>query len=395
VLVERTCVGLDVHARSVAAAAIDGVTGELCQARLTPSHDHIRSWIEQFDGPVAVAYEAGPTGFGLYRALNAVGVRCVVAAPSKLQRPPEDRVTTDAKDAVHLARLLRLGEITAVTVPTVDQEAARDLVRAREDCWGDVMRARHRLSRLLLRYGFVYSGGQAWTGVHDQWLRRQRFDHRATTMAFESGYEAVTAITARRGRLDKAIAELAAGSEFTPIVHRLGCLGGSRRSPRSLWPWRSATGTASPAPASPRSSASSRPSTPRAPRGYRARSPRPATSTSVACLSRRPGTTVPPTVQAKSCVTDGTWPTPPLELAVTPATGGCTSDGFSSTCAANDQSSPTSPSPANWPVGAGLWPSWASPTTDCFVAAGGGSSAWSDPRFSYEQPGPRPGHARL
>ena len=225
-VVERTCVGLDVHARSVVAAAIDGVTGELSQARLTPSHDHIRSWIEQFDGPVAVAYEAGPTGFGLYRALNAVGVRCVVAAPSKLQRPPGDRVKTDAKDAVHLARLLRLGEITAVTVPTVDQEAARDLVRAREDCRGELMRARHRLSKLLLRHGFVYSGGQAWTGVHDQWLRRQRFDHRATTMAFESGYEAVTAITARRGRLEKVIAELAAGSEFTPIVHRLGCLRG-------------------------------------------------------------------------------------------------------------------------------------------------------------------------
>ena len=225
-LVERTCVGLDVHARSVAAAAIDGVTGELSQARLTPSHDHIRSWIEQFDGPVAVVYEAGPTGFGLYRALNGVGVRCVVAAPSKLQRPPGDRVKTDAKDAVHLARLLRLGEITAVTVPTVHQEAARDLVRARDDCRGDLMRARHRLSKLLLRHGFVYSGGQAWTGVHDQWLGRQRFDHRATTMAFESGYEAVTAITARRGRLEKAIAELAAASEFTPIVHRLGCLRG-------------------------------------------------------------------------------------------------------------------------------------------------------------------------
>ena len=225
-LVERTCVGLDVHARSVAAAAIDGVTGELSQARVTPSHGQVRSWIEQFDGPVAVVYEAGPTGFGLYRALNGVGVRCVVAAPSKLQRPPGDRVKTDAKDAVHLARLLRLGEITAVTVPTVHQEAARDLVRAREDCRGELMRARHRLSKLLLRHGFVYSGGQAWTGVHDQWLRRQRFDHRATTMAFESGYEAVTAITARRGRLEKAIAELAAGSEFTPIVHRLGCLRG-------------------------------------------------------------------------------------------------------------------------------------------------------------------------
>jgi transposase len=219
-------VGLDVHARSVVAAAIDGVTGEVRRARLTPSHGQVRSWIERLEGPVAVTYEAGPTGFGLYRSLTAAGVRCVVAAPSKLQRPSGDRVKTDAKDAVHLARLLRLGEITPVTVPTVEQEAARDLVRAREDCRGDLMRARHRLSKLLLRQGIVYSGGQAWTGVHDQWLRRQRFDTRSTTMAFESDYEAVTAITARRDRLDKAIGELAAGSEFTPIVHRLGCLRG-------------------------------------------------------------------------------------------------------------------------------------------------------------------------
>ena len=139
---ERTSVGLDVHARSVAAAAIDGVTGELVSARLTPSHDQILAWVAGLPGPVAVTYEAGPTGFGLYRALTAAGVRCVVAAPSKLQRPAGDRVKTDAKDAVHLARLLRLGEVTAVAVPSAGQEAARDLVRAREDARGDLMRAR-------------------------------------------------------------------------------------------------------------------------------------------------------------------------------------------------------------------------------------------------------------
>ena len=225
-LVERTSVGLDVHARSVVAAAIDGVTGELVRARLSPSHDHIRSWIGELAGPVAVAYEAGPTGFGLYRALSAAGMRCVVAAPSKLQRPSGDRVKTDARDAVHLARLLRLGEITPVAVPSVEQEAARDLVRAREDCRGDLMRARHRLSKLLLRRAIVYSGGQAWTGAHDRWLRAQRFDSAATTMAFESDYEAVLAVTARRNRLDDAIAEPAGFSEFTPIVRRLGCLRG-------------------------------------------------------------------------------------------------------------------------------------------------------------------------
>jgi transposase len=132
VFTERTSVGLDVHARSVAAAAIDGVTGELVQAKLTPSHEHIRSWVQALPGPVAVTYEAGPTGFDLYRALSDAGIRCEVAAPSKLQKPSGDRVKTDAKDAIHLARLLRLDEITSVAIPSVDQEAARDLVRARE-----------------------------------------------------------------------------------------------------------------------------------------------------------------------------------------------------------------------------------------------------------------------
>ena len=226
---ERTSVGLDVHARSVAAAAIDGVTGELIQAKLTPSHEHIRSWIQQLPGSVAVTYEAGPTGFGLHRHLAAAGIRCVVAAPSRLQKPSGDRVKTDAKDAVHLARLLRLDEITAVAIPTADQEAARDLVRAREDCRGDLMRARHRLSKLLLRHGIVYYGGQAWTGKHDAWLRNEalpQLEGRATRLTFDSDYDNVLTVKARRDRLDAAIGEMAADSEFTDRVHRLGCLRG-------------------------------------------------------------------------------------------------------------------------------------------------------------------------
>ena len=226
---ERTSVGLDVHARSVAAAAIDGVTGELVQAKLSPSHEHIRSWIEDLRGSVAVAYEAGPTGFGLHRHLSAAGIRCVVAAPSKLQKPSGDRVKTDAKDAIHLARLLRLDEITAVAIPSPDQEAARDLVRAREDCRGDLMRARHRLSKLLLRHGIVYYGGQAWTGKHDAWLRHEalpQLDSPATRLTFDFDYENVLTVKARRDRLDTAIGEMAADSEFTDMVHRLGCLRG-------------------------------------------------------------------------------------------------------------------------------------------------------------------------
>ena len=223
---ERTSVGLDVHARSVAAAAIDTATGELIQTKLTPAHDDIASWLHKLNDPVAVAYEAGPTGFGLYRSLTSAGIRCEVVAPSKLQRPSGDRVKTDAKDAIHLARLLHLDEYTAVTVPSAEQEAARDLVRAREDCRTDLMRARHRLSKLLLRHGIVYSGGRAWTQAHDAWLRRQRFTEAAVQIAFDSGYDAVLTVSARRNRLDTAIEAMAAASQFTPVARRLGCLRG-------------------------------------------------------------------------------------------------------------------------------------------------------------------------
>ncbi|USQ79059.1 IS110 family transposase [Ornithinimicrobium faecis] len=226
---ERTSVGLDVHARSVAAAAIDGETGELIQARLSPGKKQITDWLKALPGPVAVTYEAGPTGFDLYRALSSAGIRCEVAAPSRLQRPSGDRVKTDARDAVHLARLLRLDEISSVAIPTVDQEAARDLTRAREDARGDLMTARHRLSKLLLRYGIVYSGGSAWTGKHDAWLRTEAFaglSTRATRLTFDANYDNVLTTLARRDRLNVHIEELAADSEFTPVVRRLCCLRG-------------------------------------------------------------------------------------------------------------------------------------------------------------------------
>jgi len=219
-------VGLDVHARSVVGAALDGVTGEVHRRRLTPDSGEILSWVQSLPGPVRVAYEAGPTGFGLARFLTAAGVPCLVAAPSKLQRPTGDRVKTDARDALHLARLLKLGEIVEVTVPSVAQESARDLVRAREDARADLMRTRHRLSKLLLRQGIVYSDGQPWTGRHDLWLRGQTFPETGRRVAFDSAYEAMLFTVARRDRLDAAITELAMNSEFTDVVHRLGCLRG-------------------------------------------------------------------------------------------------------------------------------------------------------------------------
>ncbi len=231
---ERTTIGLDVHARSVRAAALDTSTGEVIEARLPPGSDAVARWVAGIaadHGPVAAAYEAGPTGFGLARQLTAVGVPVTVAAPSKLIRPAGDKVKTDARDALLLARLLRMDELVPVRVPSVAEEAARDLVRARDDARTDLLSARHRLSKLLLRRGIVYDGSVTWNRPHDAWLRRVRNDGlgeagHGTLAAFDAAFDAVTMTLARRDRLDMQIAGLAADSEFTAVTNRLGCLRG-------------------------------------------------------------------------------------------------------------------------------------------------------------------------
>ena len=223
---ERTSVGLDVHARSIVACGLDTVTGMIYRDRLCPAVSEVKRWLDGLPGPVAVVYEAGPTGYGLARQLAAAGVRCVVAAPSKLQRPPGNRIKTDARDAELLARLLRMDQVTPVRVPDVDEEAARDLVRAREDARGDLMRSRHRLSKLLLRQGIVFSGGAAWTGRHETWLRQQHFDLPGLATAYHAAFEAVLFAQARRDRLDTAITAMAADSVYTPVARRLACLRG-------------------------------------------------------------------------------------------------------------------------------------------------------------------------
>ena len=123
--------------------------------------------------PVRVAYEAGPTGFGLARALAARGIECTVAAPGKIERPAQDRVKTDRRDAERLVRLLMIGGLHAVRVPTPAEEAMRDLVRAREDVRGDLMRARHRVGKLLLRHDLRFEGNN-WTQRHLDWLGQGR-----------------------------------------------------------------------------------------------------------------------------------------------------------------------------------------------------------------------------
>jgi transposase len=216
---------LDVHARKTVAGVLDAASGELRSLRAPTLAVETVEWLRQFAAPVRVAYEAGPTGYGLARACVAAGISCTVAAPSKIPRPSADRVKTDRRDAERLARLLRLGELVAVRVPEPYEEQARDLVRAREDARGELMRARHRLSKLLLRHGLVYDAS-AWTLAHDAWLRRQRFDSRPLALVFDESYAAVLQAKARRDLLDQAIAEIAGEPPFAETVGRLCCLRG-------------------------------------------------------------------------------------------------------------------------------------------------------------------------
>ena len=161
-----TWVGLDVHARSTHASAIDVVTGELTRARFGAGSEEVVEWLVGLRGPARVVYEAGPTGFALYRAARAAGVEIDVIAPSKTARPSGDRVKNDRKDAELLARLAMAGQLTAVAVPSEFVEAARHLSRTREQVRGDLMRARHRVSKLLLAHGRVYEGTTTWNEPH-------------------------------------------------------------------------------------------------------------------------------------------------------------------------------------------------------------------------------------
>jgi transposase len=149
--------------------------------------------------PVRVAYEAGPTGFGLARALLAAGVWCVIAAPGKIERPAQDKIKTDRRDAERLVRLLMIDGLHAVRVPSPEEEALRDLVRAREDLRGDLMRARHRLGKLLLRHEVRYDGtGDNWTWRHRQWLSKVRLPERGAQTTLLDYLSAIDALVIRR-----------------------------------------------------------------------------------------------------------------------------------------------------------------------------------------------------
>jgi transposase len=175
---------------------------------------------------VRVAYEAGPTGYGLARELARRGVECVVAAPSKIPRAAGGRVKTDRRDAEHLVRLLLAGTLDAVRVPGAEEEALRDLVRARDAVRMDLMRGRHRLSKLLLRHGHRFDDGPAWTDRHRAWVAGIELPYQAAQDTLSDAVGAIDALAHRREALERAITAMLPDSPWAVQAGRLRCLRG-------------------------------------------------------------------------------------------------------------------------------------------------------------------------
>src|SRR5450755_3049051 len=223
----RSWVGLDVHARSVLAVTIDGESGELRVRRLSGETSEVVEFCRSLPGPCRVAYEAGPTGYGLARALGAAGIGCVVAAPGKIERPSQDRVKTDQRDAERVLRLLMIDALHAVRVPSSEEEGLRDLVRAREALRGDLMRARQRMGKLLLRHDVRYvENASTWTAAHRAWLAKVELGHAGAQATLLDYLGAIDALTIRRDTLESTIGELVVDSPWATTVARLRCLRG-------------------------------------------------------------------------------------------------------------------------------------------------------------------------
>jgi transposase len=163
-------------------------------------------------------YEAGPTGYGLYRQVRGLGHDCTVVAPSLIPKKSGERVKTNRRDAVTLARLFRAGELTSVWVPDTVHEAVRDLVRARETASQDLRRKRQQLLSFLLRHGRIFSGRQHWSRAHLRWLAQQKFDHPAQQIVFQDAVDAIDDAAARLRRLDEQVAAIVPSWSMAPVV---------------------------------------------------------------------------------------------------------------------------------------------------------------------------------
>ncbi len=235
-----TYVGLDVHKKSIVAAMAMAGEGE---ARLLGSVAHepeaVARLMRRLGSPkgVLVCYEAGPCGYALQRQVESLGITCVVVAPSLIPRKPGDRVKTDRRDALKLARLLRAGELTPVWAPDPAQEALRDLTRAREAAKGDVLRARHRIAKMLLRLGVRQPPEikACWTQKHEKWLAGLTFNTMEQTVVWECLLEALGQAMERLRRLTEALVQGAARSKHARLVAGLQCLRGVGLVTAATW----------------------------------------------------------------------------------------------------------------------------------------------------------------
>jgi len=216
-------VGLDVHARSIRLAAVRA--DELLEERTLPYDEQAVERLLRRWPSVRCCYEAGPTGFGLYRHLVERGIECAVVAPGLVPQRPGDRVKTDQRDARRLARLLAGGLLEPIHVPSPELEAARDLVRAREDARLDRMRDRHRLSKFCLRHGRLLPTS-SWTVVRRKWLGEQRFEHAAEQITFDGYLHTVDLVDARIEQLERAIRAVSEQQPWRVLVGQLRCLRG-------------------------------------------------------------------------------------------------------------------------------------------------------------------------
>lgn len=222
--------GLDVHKDSIAVSIAPQNTAEVRRYGIIGGTlEAVDKLIQRLSRPnveLRLVYEAGPCGFVLCRHLRNKGVHCEVVSPSLIPKKAADRVKTDRRDADQLARLYRAGELTAIHVPDQEDEAVRDLIRARTAAVNDQRQARNRLKGFLLRLGFRYTGKSSWTDAHKRYLSGLLMPQPAQQIVFQECIHAIDDATARLERLTQAVEDALAGWKWEPVVRALMSLRG-------------------------------------------------------------------------------------------------------------------------------------------------------------------------
>jgi transposase len=227
--VNKVHVGLDVHKDSIAIGIAEpGRTPGRVVGTIAHDAPKLLKQLTKLGGPsrVHVVYEAGPTGYGLQRKLVANGYECEVIAPSKMPRRPGDRIKTDRRDCVQLAECSRAGQLHAVWIPRAEDEAMRDLARAREDAVNSRRQMRQQLKGFLLRRDVRYAGKSSWSKTYYRWLGTLNFGDGAAQTAFTEYWQAVQSADERVQRLDQALRDAVKGWRFEPVVQALQALRG-------------------------------------------------------------------------------------------------------------------------------------------------------------------------